>query len=76
VVYLRLRIVTITLTSKVLDVLDAVVVGGGGWSTAPTVGMLPAKIEVDSAQISATAIANFFIGLAPLRVEKDAEIST
>lgn len=70
-VYLRLRIVSITLTSKVLDVLDVLdVVVGGGSSDLPTVGMLPAKIEVDSAQISATAIAIFFIGLAPLRLRK------
>jgi hypothetical protein len=55
VVYLRLRIVTITLTSKVLDVV------GGGVSDLPSVGMLPAKIEVDSAHMSASAIANRFI---------------
>jgi hypothetical protein len=50
--------------------------GGGGGSATPTVGMLPAKIEVDSAHISATAIANVFMDLAPFEVEKDAEIST
>ena len=72
-VYLRLRIVSITLTSNVLDVLD-VVVGGG--SDLPSVGMLPAKIEVDSAHMSASAIANRFMIVAPFEVEKDAEIST
>ena len=76
VVYLRLRIVSITLTS-VLDVLD-VVAGGGGGSDLPVVGMLPttpvvgispAKIEIDSAHISTTAIPIFFMGfLAPLEV--------
>jgi hypothetical protein len=75
-VYLRLRIVTITLTSKLLDVLDVVVVGGGGGSTTPTVGMLPAKIELESAHISATVIASFFIWISSFEVEKDAEIST
>jgi hypothetical protein len=54
----------------VLDVAAVVVVGGGGGSAAPTVGMLPAKIEVDRAQISVTAIANFFMHLAPLRLRK------
>ena len=65
VVYLRLMIVSITLTSKVLDVLD--VVGGGGGSDLPPVGISPAMIEVDSAHISASAIANRFMGVAPLR---------
>jgi hypothetical protein len=60
VVYLRLRTVSITLTSIVLDVLDVLdVAGGGGGSDLPTVGMSPAKIEVDSAHMSASAIANF-----------------
>lgn len=59
VVYFRLMIVSITLTSKVLDVLD--VVGGGGGSAIPVVGMLPANIEVDSAHMSASAITNFFM---------------
>jgi hypothetical protein len=62
VVYFRLRIVSITLTSKVLDVLAVLdVVGGGGSSDFPVVGMLPAKIDVDSAHMSASAIANFFM---------------
>jgi len=38
-----------------------VVVGGGGGSAMPTVGIFPAKIEVDSTHTSATAIANFFM---------------
>jgi hypothetical protein len=60
VVYLRLRTVNITLTSKVLDVLD-VVAGGGGGSAIPVVGMLPANIEVDSAHMNTTAVTNFFM---------------
>jgi hypothetical protein len=60
--------VSITLTSKVLDVLD--VVGGVGGSTKPPVGMLPAKIGVDSAHISPSAIANRFMVVAPLRLRK------
>ena len=67
-VYLRLMIVSITLTRKVLDVLD--VVGGGGVSDLPPVGISPAKIEVDSTHISASAIANRFIDVAPLRLRK------
>jgi hypothetical protein len=74
VVYLRLRIVSITLTSA-LDVLD--VVGGGGGSDLPVVGISPAKIEVESAHISATAIANRFIDSAPLEaLRKDARVFT
>lgn len=65
-VYLRLRIVSITLTSKVLDVLDVLdVVVGGGVSDLPSAGMLPAKIGDDSAHISASAIANRFMDVAP-----------
>lgn len=63
-VYLRLRIVSITLSkvpNVLLDVLD--VAGGGGGSDLPVVGISPAKIEVDSAHMSTTAIANVFIGL-------------
>jgi len=71
VVYLRLRIVSTTLTSTVLEV----VVGGGGPSALPPVGMLPAKIGVDSAHMSASAIANRFMVVAPLRL-RNAEIST
>lgn len=56
------------LTSKVLDVLD--VAGGGGVSALPPVGISPAKIEVESAHISASAIANRFMVVAPLRFEK------
>ena len=51
--------VSITLTSKVLDVLD--VIGGGGSSDLPVVGMLPARIDVDRAHVKTTAIANFFM---------------
>jgi tetratricopeptide (TPR) repeat protein len=65
-VYFRLMIVSITLTSKVPDVLD--VVGGGGGSDLPPVGISPAKMEVDSAHISASAIANRFMGIAPSEV--------
>ena len=68
VVYLRLRTVSITLTSKVPDVLDVLeVVGGGGSSALPPVGISPAMIEVDSTHISASAIANRFMVVAPLR---------
>ena len=61
--------VSITVTNNELDVLDvpAVVVGGGGSSDLPPVGMLPAKIEVDSAHTNTSAIANRFIDVAPLR---------
>ena len=70
-VYLRLRIVSITLTSKVLDVLDVLdIVGGGGVSALPSVGMFPAMIVVESAHMSASAIANRFIDVAPLRLRK------
>jgi hypothetical protein len=71
VVYLRPRTVSITLTSKVLDVLDVLdVAGGSGSSDLPPVGISPAKIEVDSAHMSATAIANRFMNVAPLRLRK------
>jgi hypothetical protein len=71
VVYLKLRTVSITLTSKVLDVLDELdVAGGGGGSDLPPVGISPAKIEVDSAHMSASAIANRFMDVAPLRLRK------
>jgi tetratricopeptide (TPR) repeat protein len=58
-------IVSTTLVSNVLDV----VVGGGG-SDLPVVGMSPAKIEVDSAHVSASVIASRFIDVAPLRLRK------
>ena len=65
--YLRLMIVSITL-SKVLDVLAVLdVVGGGGGSALPPVGISPAMIEVDSAHISASAIVSRFMVVAPLR---------
>ena len=60
VVYLRLRIVSITPTSTVPDELD-VDGGGGGGSDLPPAGISPAKIEVDKAHTSTTAIANFLI---------------
>jgi len=68
VVYLKLRIVSITLTSKVLDVLDVAGGGGGGGSDLPLVGISPARIEGESAHINTTAIAKFFMVfvLAPL----------
>jgi hypothetical protein len=67
VVYLRLMIASITL-SKALDVLAVLdVVGGGGGSDLPPVGISPAKIEVDRTHTSASAIANRFMGVAPLR---------
>jgi len=72
VVYLSVITVTITLSNAlavlVLDVLD-VVVGGCG-SATPTVGMFPAKMDVESAHMSASAIANRFIDVAPVRLRK------
>ena len=65
-VYFRLMIVSITVTNNVLDVI----VGGGGSSALPPVGMLPAKIVVDSAHMSASTIANRFMDVAPLRLRK------
>jgi hypothetical protein len=61
-------IASITL-SKVLDVLAVldVVGGGGGGSDLPPVGISPARIEVDNAHMSASAITNRFMGVAPLR---------
>jgi hypothetical protein len=53
--------------NNVLDVLAVLVVGGGGSSALPPVGMLPAKIGVDSAHMSASATANRFMDVAPLR---------
>jgi hypothetical protein len=50
------------------NVLDVVV--GGGVSALPSVGMFPARIEVDSAHMSAIAIANRFMDLAPLRLRR------
>lgn len=65
----QLMIVSITLTSKVLDVLAVLdVVGGGGGSDLPLVGISPPMIEVDSAHISASAIANRFMRVAPFEV--------
>ena len=73
VVYLRLMIVSITLTSREPDVLEVLAVlevagGGGGGSDLPVVGTSPAKIDVDSAHISTTANANFFMGVLLLVV--------
>jgi hypothetical protein len=68
VVYLRLRTVSITLTNTLFDVLE--VVGGGGVPLLPSVGISPARIEVDSAHISASAIANRFIVVSSFEAEK------
>jgi hypothetical protein len=83
VVYLRLMIVRITLTSTVLDVLVVLDVAGAGFgcgSALPVSGISPARIEVDSAHINTTAIAIFFISVLLLEVlldvEKDATILT
>jgi hypothetical protein len=65
-VYFRLMIVSITLTSKVLDVLD--VIGGGGDSDLPPVGISPAMVEIDRAHMSASAIANRFMDVAPFEI--------
>ena len=51
---------------------NELVIGGGGGSVLPPVGISPAKIEVDSAHRSASAITNRFIDVAPSEVEKDA----
>jgi hypothetical protein len=59
-------IVNTTFASNVLDVGG----GGCGGSVLPPVGMSPAKIEVDSTHVSASAIANRFMGVAPLRLRK------
>lgn len=71
-VYLRLRTVSMTLTSKVLDALDVLDVVAGGGSATPVVGMLPANIEVDSAHMSTTAVTTFFMVCSKLllRFEK------
>lgn len=56
-------IVSITLRTNGLDAPDvAGGGGGGGGSDLPPVGISPAKIEIDSAHISASAIANRFMG--------------
>jgi hypothetical protein len=72
VVYLSVISVSITLTSNVLEVLEVldVVVGGGGSSALPPVGILPAKIGLESAHMSANAIASRFMDFAPLRFRK------
>ena len=56
-------IVSTTLVSSVLDVADCavVVVGGGGVSTTPLVGILPAKTGTDISPVSATANTKRFI---------------
>ena len=68
-VYLSVISVSIILTSTVLDVLEVLdVVGGGGSSALPPVGILPAKIGLDSAHMSASAIASRFMDVAPFEV--------
>jgi len=52
----------IRVTTTLSTVLD--IDGGGGESDLPVVGISPAKIEVESVQISATAIANRFMGFS------------
>ena len=70
-VYLNVISVNTTL-SNVLDV-D----GGGGESDLPVVGISPAKIEVESAHMSATEIANRFMGFSSFSVgENDAKVFT
>lgn len=77
VVYLNVISVTTTL-NNVLDVdgSDLPVVGispaididgGGGGSDLPVVGISPARIEVERAHISATAVTNRFMGFQLLR---------
>ncbi|HEX7772411.1 MAG TPA: hypothetical protein VF435_08305 [Pyrinomonadaceae bacterium] len=44
-----------------VDVLELAGDGDGSGSDFPVVGILPAKIDVDSAQISTNAIANLFM---------------
>ena len=43
---------------------------GGGGSDQPPVGMLPAKLTLEIAHISASAIVNRFMDFAPFEVEK------
>ena len=62
-------IVTTTLASNVLGVA-----AGGAGSALPVVGMSPAKIEVDSTHVSASTVANRFMGVAPLRLRKCQQI--
>ena len=62
-------IVSATVVSNVLvlDVLD-VVVGGGGGSDLPPVGISPAKVKAESAHMSASAIANRFMDVSSFEV--------
>lgn len=78
-VYIRVRIVSTTLTSSAfvagdggsttptVGMLPATLVsvdgGGVGGSTKPPVGILPAKIGVDTTHMSASASANRFMDL-------------
>jgi hypothetical protein len=57
VVYLRPSTVSITVTSKVLDVLVVldVVVGVGVGAAAPLIGTLPARTVIDISPVRATA---------------------
>jgi hypothetical protein len=60
-------IVSTTLASKVLEVLDLVVGGGGG--TKSPVGMLPASVVTEISTARATAIAKRFIFKSPFEFE-------
>ena len=63
-------IVSTTLVSNVLDVADgAVVVGGGGVSATPLVGILPAKTGTDISPVRAIANTKRFIFESPFAIE-------
>ena len=68
VVYLRPSTVSITVTSKVLlDVLAVLdVVGGGGGAVAPLVGISPARTVIDISPVRAIAKTKRFMFESPL----------